>query len=221
MREARGMPVFLCQGPMVSLTRSKQAPGMYKGVTAEDAKDMLAAMGGEPVARLAVEDGQPFFTKQRKVVREFAGTFDPEELEDCIRVGAYTALLKGLTQMTPTEVIHEVSASGLRGRGGAGFPTGLKWSTVAKASSTPKYVVCNGDEGDPGAFMDRSVMEGDPHRVIEGMILAGYAVGAKHGYIYVRAEYPLAVKRLNRRSTRRGGRGCWGGTFSGRAFPLH
>jgi bidirectional [NiFe] hydrogenase diaphorase subunit len=134
-------------------------------------------------------------------------------------VGAYKALLKALTEMSPTEVINEIQVSGLRGRGGAGFPTGLKWSTVAKASGTPKYVVCNGDEGDPGAFMDRSVMEGDPHRIIEGMAIAAYATGADRGYIYMRAEYPLAVKRLTKainQATRNGllGRNIFGTQFS-------
>jgi bidirectional [NiFe] hydrogenase diaphorase subunit len=204
------------QGPMVSLNDGRT---MYKAVTAADAPDLVDALGSAPVSRLSLPSDQPFFTKQLRIVREFAGTFDPEDLNDSVRVGAYSALLKALTQMAPTEVIQEISTSGLRGRGGAGFPTGLKWSTVAKATSTPRYVVCNGDEGDPGAFMDRSVMEGDPHRVIEGMAIAGYAVGANRGYIYVRAEYPLAVKRLNKainQATRQGllGRNILGTRFS-------
>jgi bidirectional [NiFe] hydrogenase diaphorase subunit len=184
------------QGPMVSLGDGKV---LYKEVRPEDAADLMESVtGGPPVDRLHFSSSQPFFAKQLRIVREHAGTFDPEDLDDCIRVGAYQALLKAITRMTPAEVIQEISASGLRGRGGAGFPTGLKWGTVAKAAGTPKYVVCNGDEGDPGAFMDRSVMEGDPHRVIEGMAIAAYAVGADRGYVYVRAEYPLAVKRLTR-----------------------
>ncbi|MGN6367731.1 MAG: NADH-quinone oxidoreductase subunit NuoF [Phycisphaerae bacterium] len=204
------------QGPMVSLSTGKT---MYKCVTPEDAGTILESVGGPPPERLNFPADQPFFTRQKRIVREFAGTFDPEDLEESIRVGAYEALLKALTEMTPAEVIQEISGSGLRGRGGAGFPTGLKWSTVAKASGTPKYVVCNGDEGDPGAFMDRSVMEGDPHRVIEGMSIAAYAVGAERGYIYVRAEYPLAVKRLTKainQATRAGllGRNIFGTRFS-------
>ena len=183
------------KGPMVSLNDGKR---LFKGVGAEDVDDLIDSVGGTAPERLVMPTDRPFFTRQVRVVREHAGLFDPEDLNDSIRVGAYQALVKALTEMTPNEVIHELTTSGLRGRGGAGFPTGLKWSTVAKSSAAQKYVVCNGDEGDPGAFMDRSVMEGDPHRVIEGMIIAGYAVGASQGFIYVRAEYPLAVKRLNK-----------------------
>ena len=183
------------KGPMVSLNDGKR---LFKGVGAEDVDDLIDSVGGTAPERLVMPTDRPFFTRQVRVVREYAGLFDPEDLNDSIRVGAYQALVKALTEMTPNEVIHELTTSGLRGRGGAGFPTGLKWSTVAKSSAAQKYVVCNGDEGDPGAFMDRSVMEGDPHRVIEGMIIAGYAVGASQGFIYVRAEYPLAVKRLNK-----------------------
>ena len=208
------------QGPMIAMSGCKETPGMYKGVTPEDAREMVGALGGKPVERLSMDARQPFFTKQQRVVREFAGTFDPEDLDDCIRVGAYSALLKALTQMTPTEVIQEVSTSGLRGRGGAGFPTGLKWSTVAKAVATQRYVVCNGDEGDPGAFMDRSVMEGDPHRVIEGMAIAGYAVGATKGYIYVRAEYPIAVKRLNKAINQANRWGLLGRNILGTGFSF-
>ncbi|MCL2646725.1 MAG: NADH-quinone oxidoreductase subunit NuoF [Phycisphaerales bacterium] len=184
------------QGPMVALDKGDT---LYKAVTAADAPAMLDALDkGGRVEHLDFSSKQPFFSRQLKVVREHAGYFDPEDLDDSIRVGAYEALRKAVTEMTPTEVITEIANSGLRGRGGAGFPTGLKWSTVAKNPSTPKYVVCNGDEGDPGAFMDRSMMEGDPHRLIEGMAIAAYATGANRGFIYVRAEYPLAVKRLTR-----------------------
>ncbi len=132
-----------------------------------------------------------------KVVLENCGRIDPENLDDYLAHNGYRALTTALTSMKPGDVLDEVVRSGLRGRGGAGYPTGLKWSTVAKAPGPAgKYVVCNADEGDPGAFMDRSVLESDPQRVLEGMALAGYAVGAEHGYIYVRAEYPLAIKRL-------------------------
>jgi bidirectional [NiFe] hydrogenase diaphorase subunit len=127
------------------------------------------------------------------VVLENSGHIDPEKIDDYISRDGYKALLTALTEMTPNGVIHRITESGLRGRGGGGYPTGLKWGTVAKAGGDVKYVVCNGDEGDPGAFMDRSVMEGDPQRVIEGMAIAAYAVGASKGYIYVRAEYPVAV----------------------------
>ena len=139
----------------------------------------------------------PFFTRQLKVVLENSGHIDPENLDDYLANNGYQALTTAVTSMQPGEVLDEVVRSGLRGRGGAGYPTGLKWSTVAKASGRAgKYVVCNADEGDPGAFMDRSVLESDPQRVLEGMAIAGYAVGAEQGYIYVRAEYPLAIKRL-------------------------
>jgi bidirectional [NiFe] hydrogenase diaphorase subunit len=131
-----------------------------------------------------------------KIVMENSGTIDPERIEDYIAVGGYQALIKALTEMSPSEVIEEVTKSGLRGRGGAGYPTGLKWSTVAKANGARKFVICNADEGDPGAYMDRTILESDPHRVLEGMAIAAYAVGAQQGFIYVRAEYPLAIKRL-------------------------
>ncbi len=182
-----------CEGPLV-----KCDDRLYQRVRPQDAADLVASLEAEPVERLRCDTEQPFFTRQKLVVRENAGKIDPESLLDCLAHGAYQGLLKVLTEMTPGAVIQEITASGLRGRGGAGFPTGLKWSTVAKAGGAAKYVICNGDEGDPGAFMDRSVMEGDPHRVLEGMAIAAYAVGADHGVIYVRAEYPLAVKRLNK-----------------------
>lgn len=151
---------------------------------------------GKPAADLPDHSGDPFFTRQTKIVLANAGVIDPEDIESCIAAGAYSALEKAVTELKPSEVVQMITESGLRGRGGAGYPTGLKWSTVAKASGTRKYVVCNGDEGDPGAFMDRSVLEGDPHEVLEGMAIAAYAVGAEQGFVYVRAEYPLAIKRL-------------------------
>ena len=143
-----------------------------------------------------IDTSVPFFTKQEKIVLANSGKVDPEKIADYIAAGGYQALAHALTEMTPQEVIEEVKSSGLRGRGGAGYPTGIKWELVARQPASPKYVVCNADEGDPGAFMDRSVLEGDPHRVLEGMALAGYAVGAQQGYIYVRGEYPLAIQRL-------------------------
>lgn len=137
-----------------------------------------------------------FFQKQQKVVLENCGRINPESIEEYIAVGGYRALHTMLSEMTPDGVVAEIKKSGLRGRGGAGYPTGLKWETVAKMVNSQKYVICNADEGDPGAFMDRSVLEGDPHRVLEGMVVAGFAVGANKGFVYVRAEYPLAIKRL-------------------------
>ena len=182
-------------GPLVEVAPEGT---MYQKVKPEDAPAIVASLGGEPVERLQLDADIPFFRHQHKIVLENSGIVDPEEVRDYIAHGGYQALAQALTLMAPTDVISEVMTSGLRGRGGAGYPTGLKWKTVSKAISDTKYVICNGDEGDPGAFMDRSVLEGDPHRVLEGMAIAGYAVGASKGYIYVRAEYPLAIARLKR-----------------------
>lgn len=137
-----------------------------------------------------------FFGNQRLIALRNRGLIDAERIEEYIARDGYQALVKVLTSMTPEEVIEEIKISGLRGRGGAGFPTGLKWEECRKYDRFPKYTICNGDEGDPGAFMDRSIMEGDPHSVLEGMAISAYAIGAEKGYIYVRAEYPLAIKRL-------------------------
>ncbi|MGA2101130.1 MAG: NuoF family protein [Candidatus Sulfotelmatobacter sp.] len=183
----------LCsEGPLVSTSSGV----LYKKVEAADGPAILDSLEGEPVSRLVCPTDVPFFQRQKKIVLENSGNIDPERIEDYISVNGYSALIKALTEMSPREVIDEVTKSGLRGRGGAGYPTGLKWSTVSKSVGTQKYVICNADEGDPGAFMDRSVLESDPHRVLEGMLIAGYAVGAAEAFIYVRAEYPLAIKRL-------------------------
>ncbi len=188
----------LCaEGPLVSTSLgSTRNDRLYKHVTAADASELLDSLDGSPVSRLHCPTDVPFFLRQKKIVLENCGAIDPERIEDYIAAGGYTALLQALTEKTQQQVISEVTTSGLRGRGGAGYPTGLKWSTVFKAAGTQKYVICNADEGDPGAFMDRSVLEGDPHRVLEGMIITAFAVGASEGYFYVRAEYPLAIKRL-------------------------
>jgi bidirectional [NiFe] hydrogenase diaphorase subunit len=181
-------------GPLVSVPETNV---MYQGVTAADAREIIKSVQNRtPVERLNCPTNVPFFSRQKKIVLENSGTIDPERIEEYIAAGGYLALHKALTTMSAQEVVQQVSISGIRGRGGAGYPTGLKWSLVAKANSPAKYVICNADEGDPGAFMDRSVLESDPHRVLEGMAIAAYAVGADHGYIYVRAEYPLAVQRL-------------------------
>jgi bidirectional [NiFe] hydrogenase diaphorase subunit len=183
----------LCsEGPLVSTSNSV----LYKKVEAADGAAIIDSLEGSPVSRLVCPTDVPFFQRQQKIVLENSGVIDPDRIEDYIAANGYTALIKALTEMTAREVVDEVTKSGLRGRGGAGYPTGLKWSTVSKSVGTQKYVICNADEGDPGAFMDRSVLESDPHRVLEGMLIAGYAVGATEAYIYVRAEYPLAIKRL-------------------------
>ena len=137
-----------------------------------------------------------FYKKQMRIALRNCGVINPENIDEYIAVDGYAALGKALTEMTPEQVIQEMKDSGLRGRGGAGFPTGLKWSFAAANDADQKYVCCNADEGDPGAFMDRSILEGDPHVVLEAMAIAGYAIGASQGYIYVRAEYPIAVHRL-------------------------
>ena len=188
----------LCSaGPLVEVeSKEKNEKVMYQAVTADDAQDLVDSLDAEPVERLLCPTDAPFFSMQKKIVLENSGVIDPEQIDDYIAAEGYVALVQALTEMDPAGVLHEVNASGLRGRGGGGYPAGLKWSTVAKAPSRSKFVVCNADEGDPGAFMDRAVLESDPHRVIEGMVLAAYAVGATHGFVYVRAEYPLAIARL-------------------------
>ncbi len=184
----------LCaEGPLVSLAPSGV---MYQGVKVSDVSDILDALNGSPVGRLFCPGDTAFFQRQVRIVTENCGRIDPERIEDYIAENGYEALYRVLTGMSPQEVIEQVVASGLRGRGGAGFSTGLKWTAMSKAAGSAKFIICNADEGDPGAFMDRSVLESDPHRVIEGMVIAGYATGAAQGYIYVRAEYPLAVKRV-------------------------
>lgn len=166
-----------------------------KTVVAEKA---IAAFGegSREDSRIPTYNDLEFYNKQRRIVLANCGLINPESIEEYIASGGYEACAKALISMTPEEVIAEIKNSGLRGRGGAGFPTGLKWELTRKTPSDKKYVICNADEGDPGAFMDRSLLEGDPHRVIEGMIIAAYAIGANEGYIYVRAEYPLAIRRL-------------------------
>lgn len=152
--------------------------------------------GATPFEGVPLYNELPYNSKQQKIVLRKCGFIDPESIDQYIATDGYFALAKALTQMSPDGVIEEVLGSGLRGRGGAGFPTGMKWKATRQAAGSPKYIVCNADEGDPGAFMDRSVLEGDPHSVLEGMLIAGYAIGAKEAYIYVRAEYPVAVRRL-------------------------
>jgi NADH-quinone oxidoreductase subunit F len=176
----------------------------YGDITTKDVPDLVEThlVGGKVLKdKVLLVEGRKtpeadFLKRQKRIVLRNCGISDPESIDDYMKGGGYEGLKKALKQMTPEEVRSEVLAAGLRGRGGAGFPTGQKWNFCAAAEGTDKYIVCNADEGDPGAFMDRSVLEGDPHAIIEGMIIGGYAIGANHGYIYCRAEYPLAVKRL-------------------------
>lgn len=206
----------LCaQGPLVL---SQPDGTLYRHVKVEDAEELIASLGQKPVAGLAAPANQPFYTRQKRVVTENFDRIDPEKIEDYIAAEGYRGLLSCINHKSSADVIEELVKSGLRGRGGGGYPTGLKWSTVAKATATEKYVVCNADEGDPGAFMDRSVLESDPHRVLEGMAIAGYAVGAQRGFIYIRAEYPLAVKRLKTAINQAEKNGLLGRVIGGSSF---
>ena len=182
----------------------------YSQVKPDDVKEIVSEhlLKGRLVTRLLYQetvvdentitslDDTDFYRKQKRIALKNCGVIDPENIKEYIAFDGYMALAKVLTEMTPQQVIDEISKSGLRGRGGGGFPTGKKWAFAAAQPAGDKYVCCNADEGDPGAFMDRSVLEGDPHCVLEAMAIAGYAIGSNHGYIYVRAEYPIAVKRL-------------------------
>ncbi len=193
--EVRGVGCMklCCEGPLVAADPQNS---LYVKVTAENAPSIIAALKGGKTAVAQADPNSPFFAKQTSIVLANSGVVDPERIESYIAADGYQALHEALHEMAPKEVVEAMVKSGLRGRGGAGFPTGLKWGTVAKSPGAKKYVVCNADEGDPGAFMDRSVLESDPHSVLEGMAIAAYAVGADQGFIYVRAEYPLAISRL-------------------------
>lgn len=207
--KATGCHGFCSRGPLVIV---KPKGFFYQKVSPADAEQIVeqTIMEGKPVDRLLYKDPKtgepilteheiPFYNLQQRVVLHNIGKIDPTDITDTIAAGGYQALAKALTTMTPGQVVEEVEKSGLRGRGGAGFPTGRKWRSALKAiekKGRPVYVVVNGDEGDPGAFMDRTIMEGDPHAVLEGLILGAYALGAEQGYLYVRAEYPLAIRHL-------------------------
>ncbi len=200
---------FCKEGPLVTISPKDL---FYTRVKPSDVEEIVekTLIQGEVVERLLYSDNGtqyqdsssiPFYKMQQKIATRNLGIIDPLFLEDALAQGAYQAAAKALTSMTPDEVIKEMEISGLRGRGGAGFPTGRKWrSAIAalKKDPGPAYVVCNGDEGDPGAFMDRAIMEGDPHAVLEGMLIGAYAIGANQGFLYVRAEYPIAIKNLIR-----------------------
>ncbi|MGI6253533.1 MAG: NAD(P)H-dependent oxidoreductase subunit E, partial [Aminivibrio sp.] len=190
---------------------------------------------GRPVSRLMYEGDDdkvphiphysdiPFYGKQKRIALANCGYINPDNIEEYVVRGGYEALGKVLTGMTPAQVIDEIKASGLRGRGGGGFPAGLKWGFCAAAKGDKKYVVCNADEGDPGAFMDRSILEGDPHSILEGMMIGAYAMGSDEGYIYCRAEYPLAIARLKNAISQAEAYGLIGENImdSGFSFTLH
>jgi bidirectional [NiFe] hydrogenase diaphorase subunit len=203
-----------------TLVAVEPAQLLYGAVAVDDATEIVAAVGSEPVQRLLVDTDIPFFTRQHRVVLESSGQIDPDRIESAIAAGGYGSLIRAITEMAQFAVIDEITRSGLRGRGGGGYPAGLKWSTVAKAEGATKYVICNADEGDPGAFMDRSVLESDPHRVLEGMAIAAYAVGASRGFIYVRAEYPLAIERLQKAIKRARRVGLLGQSILGTTFSF-
>jgi bidirectional [NiFe] hydrogenase diaphorase subunit len=188
------------RGPLVTLQMPGQEDVIYENVTPDLARQIVDTHvhQGQPVADHVLPNNAPFFSKQRKIVLANSGLIDPERLEEYVAHGGYSALAHALREMTPEEVCNEMIGSGLRGRGGAGYPAGLKWDLVRKAVGDRKYVIANGDEGDPGAYMDRTLMESDPHRILEGMAIAGYATGSDQGYVYVRGEYPVAAKRLEK-----------------------
>ena len=224
-----GCQGFCEMGPLVEI----QPEGiLYTHVHPEDCEEILekTIRRGEVIERLLYKLGEhtyarhddiPFYKKQRRVVLETSGNTDAEDLDEYLANGGYEALEKALFEMTPEQACAEVSNSGLRGRGGAGFPTGKKWESVRRMPEGKKYVVCNGDEGDPGAFMDQSIMEGNPHAIIEGMMLAGRAAGSDEGYIYVRAEYPLAVRRLRTAIAKAEEAGLLGDDILGSGFNFH
>ena len=181
-------------GPLVQIPETGE---LFRQVRPDALEPIVEAL--EAVTPASGRVTEPaFFDRQVRIATEHSGRIDPESLADYVGVGGYAALGRALTTMTPAEVRDEITKSGLRGRGGAGYPAGLKWNTVAKATGSGKYVICNADEGDPGAFMDRTILESDPHRVLEGMAIAAYAVGASAGYVYCRGEYPLVVSRVRK-----------------------
>ena len=226
-----GCQGFCELGPLVRIQKGDKII-QYVKVQPDDCQDILAksVLGDEVIDRLLYKKGEtayvhpdeiPFIAKQTRIVLENCGKFDAESLDEYMAAGGFSALKKAMFELTRDQVIDEVDKSGLRGRGGGGFPTGKKWKQVARQKETQRYVVCNGDEGDPGAFMDGSVMEGDPFKLIEGMMIAGYAVRANDGYIYVRAEYPMSVARLRNAIALLEERGLLGDNILGTDFSFH
>ena len=202
---------------------------IYKNFADSDAEEIISAsLKNKTVDKFVCDCGNPNTnvkesdtqSKQFKIVLRNVGYMDPESIEDYILRGGYSAVEKALFELNPDKVLEEVKTSGLRGRGGAGFPTGLKWELTKRESDPVKYVICNADEGDPGAYMDRSILEGDPHNVIEGMILGGYVIGSRQGYIYIRAEYPLAIERLEKALAAARERGLLGKNILGSDFSF-
>ena len=221
---------FCGEGPIVKVQPDNV---FYTKVKVEDCESLINfhVLQGNPVQRLLYEDpvkkekiknqnNIDFYSKQLRIALKNCGKINPEDINEYIVEDGYRALYKALKEMTPEEVVDEIKASGLRGRGGGGFPTGFKWENTAKEKSKEKYIFCNADEGDPGAFMDRSILEGDPHSVIEGMMIAGYAIGATKGLVYIRAEYPLAISRLDKAIVSARKRGYLGKNLFGTDFEF-
>ena len=226
-----GCQGFCELGPLVRIQKGDKMV-QYVKVQPEDCKEIYekTILGGDVIERLLYHKGEqkyvgpeeiPFIAKQTRIVLENCGNLDAESLDEYLASGGFKALEKAMFQMDRDQVIEEIDKSGLRGRGGGGFPAGRKWESVRRNVSDVKYVVCNGDEGDPGAFMDRSIMEGNPHSILEGMMIAGVATGATEGYIYVRAEYPLAVKRLQTAIEKATEVGLLGDDIMGSGFCFH
>lgn len=223
-----------CHGfcEMGPLLRIDPQGWLYTKVSVNDCEEIIekTVLGGEYIKRLAYrqnetvfqkQDDIPFYRQQTRTVLEHCGKIDADSISEYIAAGGYSAFEKALFDMSPDEIIDEITKSSLRGRGGGGFPAGRKWAQVKRQQESQKYVVCNGDEGDPGAFMDRSIMEGDPHRMLEGMMIAAVSCGASEGYIYVRAEYPLAVERLRNAIKQAEELGLLGNNILGTDFSFH
>ena len=209
------------RGPLLRIDRNGEPTAFYEKMTPTDACAAVGAyLDGNANGPGRLAPDFPFIARQTRVVLANCGTCDPESLESALAVGGWSALAQAIVHLTPEEVCAEVSASGLRGRGGAGYPTGVKWELVRDAGGKRKFVVANGDEGDPGAFMDRTLMESDPHRLLEGMAIAAYAVGAEVGFVYVRGEYPLAAARLRRAIAEAEQAGLLGRRILGRGFSF-
>jgi NADH-quinone oxidoreductase subunit F len=214
--------------PLVEVAATDGKRVIYGRVKPEEAAELIKkhVESGQPVAESVLwtegldNQDAKYYNKQERILLKNCGVVDPESIDSYMAFDGYKALEKALKTMTPEQVIKEVEISGLRGRGGGGFPTHIKWTLASKEPGPEKYVICNADEGDPGAFMDRSVLESDPHRVMEGMMLAGYAIGASEGYIYARAEYPLAIKRLRMAIEQANAKGLLGKNILGSGFDF-
>jgi bidirectional [NiFe] hydrogenase diaphorase subunit len=207
------------RGPLMRIKPKKGKEQTFEKVTADSAREILLnKLANKPIKTKPLPTNMSFFSKQVRIVLSNSGEIDPEKINQSIAAGAYSGLAHVLEEMSPEEVCFELKQSGLRGRGGGGYPAGLKWNLVRKSPAERKYVVANGDEGDPGAYMDRTIMESDPHRVLEGMAIAGFAVGAEQGYIYVRGEYPLAAARLEKAIKQAESKGLLGSRVLGSNF---